>query len=344
MQFYERMIKIKTHSNTLKQNGELSINSYEELVKYMFTLIQKKKYEYSKEIQYYIKNHNLKNILPFDLNNKNTVFKYNERNLINLLNSMNNIFKKIDNIFNRTGKIAYKIIDDYYFNKRNNIYNIFLGKNICDDNLEWNTSIYLLINDFHCGLLRLNNFYSINFNNIIDNSQKFTSNLRLNKQYNILVNLTQKLSEESICAILELSKLTFNDIKNNNSHLNSIDKIINDIKTQYSEINIVKQEIIKDNDLIIRSFSKHIDYFRKKYSDFKIQNINYNEYQIKSKMDLLEYELKYNKKIFNIKITQVDLKLYSYIYYNNKNFSKDRIYRFDDFERIFYIIKEFINS
>ena len=142
---------------------------------------------------------------------------------------------------------------------------------------------------------------------------------------------------EDINTIYQVKSLSYNDITKNDELVKKINEIPEHIIN--TNIKIRKQELSKDNYLILNFIKEKL--YKNDNSNYKITNIEYNEYSSGIKSELIIFNISYQNIIFKVKIIQLNLQLFSYIYIDKKLINKDRIFRIDDFDRIYYIIKEY---
>ena len=132
-------------------------------------------------------------------------------------------------------------------------------------------------------------------------------------------------------------------IVKNEEMIDIIKNIIINLK-KIPEITIFKNEVTTDNKKIIARFLNDMDNYKLKFNNMKICQIS-NHVEIKKVaiLKLLEIKLKYKSNEFFVRIDQESLKLYANIYKNEKRIMKDRLFRIEDFERIFLCIIDSID-
>ena len=117
-------------------------------------------------------------------------------------------------------------------------------------------------------------------------------------------------------------------------------KKINDIPEHLKNTNIKirKQELSKDNYSILNLIKEKL--YKSENIKYKITNVECYKYSNGIKSELIIFNIYHQNILFKIKIIQLNLQLFSYIYIDKKLINKDRIFRIEDFDRIFYIIDE----
>ena len=329
-----------------KKYKELKLDSPIKIKKYLLKIINNNKKSYE--------NFNLINKLVEELNVE--TFKFYENNTIflegiyALIDNLEAIFKEVKLFFNKDDNFNYKFVSEYFF------FSSFYLKDFIKNSLnlqryyskeEANFKFKVnLITDFNNNLTKIRNFYIISYKDYSNNRRISNLELRENNIYNIFIKICNVLSEESIFTIFSLRKLKIDNIKNNKELITKIDNIIKELEKSNLDIKIKKQEIKTSSYNIINEFIENLETFKNIYKDYKIKNITTDIITNNSKITLLQFNIIYKSKTYNIKISQNNLKLYSYIYKENDtvSFSTDRIYNVLDFNRIFYIINEFENG
>lgn len=329
-----------------KKYKELNFYSSLEIKKYLLKTINNNKKNYE--------NFNLINKFIEEVNTE--TFKFNENNTIflegiyALIDNLEAIFKEVKLFFNKDDNFNYKFVSEYFFFSpfclKDFIKNSLILKGYYPKegaNFKFKVT---LITDFNNNLTKIRNFYIINYEDYSNNRRISNLELRENNIYNIFTKICNVLSEESIFTIFSLKKIKINNAKNDKELNIKIENIIKELKNSNLNIKIKKQEINENSHNIVNEFIENLETFKNIYKDYKIKDITTDIITNNSKITLLQFNIIYKSKTYNIKILQNNLKLYSYIYKENDTvrFSTDRIYNVLDFNRIFYIINEFENG
>ena len=106
-------------------------------------------------------------------------------------------------------------------------------------------------------------------------------------------------------------------------------------------IKIKKQVLSQENEKIINAFLLNIEWYKEHFKDFTFVNLNVQKSLPNPKIDLILLELRYENVDFLIKISQLNLELFCYIYLEKQIIFKDRTFRIEDLNRIFYFVRSF---
>ena len=149
------------------------------------------------------------------------------------------------------------------------------------------------------------------------------------------------LDEKSIYTLFKIVNLSLPQILEKEYLIKDIDLLIENIKNSSLNIKIKKQVLSQENEKIINAFLLNIEWYKEHFKDFTFVNLNVQKPLPNSKIDLILLELKYENVDFIIKISQLNLELFCYIYLEKQIIFKDRIFRIEDLNRIFYFVRSF---
>lgn len=345
----DKIVMSNMEINTEKvSDKKLSFKSEEDLKLYLIELIDRYNYPFSEYIT--------KFFLELDYE---TAFKtrrshiqldpvFSDKRFTIILNSMNSYFNEIYNIFQRKGEFIYDLFKSSYLYNQNKIADYLVSLLRRDtfnlNHHKYNTyalaSRWTLLRDFSIGLVRLNDFYALDFQDFNVYARGKFADLDVEKQFNIINSLANELSDETIFTIFKIRDLTFNNIKQDKKLVNEIDSLLeNDNKS--SKLRLRKQVLSSINKSIIDEFFFNKSKYINKFKDFKITELEKIEPKQYSKFDLITFCLNYHKKNYKIRIAQNNQELFYYIYYNSKIRIKDKIFRIEDLDRIFLSIMNF---
>ena len=326
---------------------ELTFNSTIEIKNYLLKLLEDHKQEFNNYciIKKIIDNTSIELFEAKKSCKNSNDNKYFLKGFYTCLYKYNSLINQLQFIFGKDNDFNYELISKYYFYSKQ-IQRLFiinslkLIPNYSKEEIEkeFNTDI---IHTISVSLFNLRRFYIIHYKSYNNTKNLNENEIRENDYYNILLKIGKCLSKESIIAIFKIKKVTSCELKNNNL-ITEIDNIISDLNHSKLNIKIAKQEMNLEFKKIINTFISNLDSFKNTYKDYSINDVDTNIIDQQFKIILLQFNILYKKAKYNIKITQTNLKLYSYIYKNNSthNISIDRIYSAFDFSRIFYIINE----
>lgn len=149
------------------------------------------------------------------------------------------------------------------------------------------------------------------------------------------------LDEKSIYTLFKIVNLSLPQILEKEYLIKDIDLLIENIKNSSLNIKVKKQVLSQENEKIINAFLLNIEWYKEHFKDFTFVNLNVQKPLPNSKIDLILLELKYENVDFIIKISQLNLELFCYIYLEKQIIFKDRIFRIEDLNRIFYFVRSF---
>lgn len=149
------------------------------------------------------------------------------------------------------------------------------------------------------------------------------------------------LDEKSIYTLFKIVNLSLSQTLEKEYLIKNIDLLIKNIKNSSLNIKIKKQVLSQENEKIINAFLLNIEWYKEHFKDFTFVNLNVQKPLPNSKIDLILLELKYENVDFIIKISQLNLELFCYIYLEKQIIFKDRIFRIEDLNRIFYFVRSF---
>ena len=149
------------------------------------------------------------------------------------------------------------------------------------------------------------------------------------------------LDEKSIYTLFKIVNLSLSQILEKEYLIKDIDLLIENIKNSSLNIKVKKQVLSQENEKIINAFLLNIEWYKEHFKDFTFVNLNVQKPLPNSKIDLILLELKYENVDFIIKTSQLNLELFCYIYLEKQIIFKDRIFRIEDLNRIFYFVRSF---
>ena len=149
------------------------------------------------------------------------------------------------------------------------------------------------------------------------------------------------LDEKSIYTLFKIVNLSLSQTLEKEYLIKNIDLLIKNIKNSSLNIKIKKQVLSQENEKIINAFLLNIEWYKEHFKDFTFVNLNVQKPLPNSKIDLILLELIYENVDFIIKISQLNLELFCYIYLEKQIIFKDRIFRIEDLNRIFYFVRSF---
>ena len=149
------------------------------------------------------------------------------------------------------------------------------------------------------------------------------------------------LDEKSIYTLFKIVNLSLPQILEKEYLIKDIDLLIENIKNSSLNIKVKKQVLSQENEKIINAFLLNIEWYKEHFKDFTFVNLNVQKPLPNSKIDLILLELKYENVDFIIKTSQLNLELFCYIYLEKQIIFKDRIFRIEDLNRIFYFVRSF---
>ena len=149
------------------------------------------------------------------------------------------------------------------------------------------------------------------------------------------------LDEKSIYTLFKIVNLSLSQTLEKEYLIKNIDLLIENIKNSSLNIKVKKQVLSQENEKIINAFLLNIEWYKEHFKDFTFVNLNVQKPLPNSKIDLILLELKYENVDFIIKISQLNLELFCYIYLEKQIIFKDRIFRIEDLNRIFYFVRSF---
>ncbi len=149
------------------------------------------------------------------------------------------------------------------------------------------------------------------------------------------------LDEKSIYTLFKIVNLSLSQTLEKEYLIKNIDLLIKNIKNSSLNIKIKKQVLSQENEKIINAFLLNIEWYKEHFKDFTFVNLNVQKPLPNSKIDLILLELKYENVDFIIKTSQLNLELFCYIYLEKQIIFKDRIFRIEDLNRIFYFVRSF---
>ena len=330
-----KMIKIILDNS----DKEINFENNQETKNYILGLINTYDFPYRDNLFKFFLDLNYEQVFKFRKTFSAKRLKYSCKRFLILIKSLSELFDEFYKAFERDINFTYNFIQKSYF------YNIsdtrmFILNSLCIKDFEEDINEFdrfRIMNNFFNGIMNLRNFYLINFEDINNYSCGIINELSNQRKYQLFKKIIKLLKNEDINTIYQVKSLSYNDITKNDELVKKINEIPEHIIN--TNIKIRKQELSKDNYLILNFIKEKL--YKNDNSNYKITNIEYYEYSSGIKSELIIFNISYQNIIFKVKIIQLNLQLFSYIYIDKKLINKDRIFRIDDFDRIYYIIKEY---
>ncbi len=260
-------------------------------------------------------------------------------NLNILLEEANNIFKKEESVLYSLIKSSFfhsnYLIQDFLFD----MFSLKLHFYYQENPISYYYKHQLLFL-FHQKLTKIKVFFTIEYKCYNNYKSNVFNSLTLKDQISSLGLIARALKEESIITLFSLPNKKIDSLLNNQILLEKIKDVYKDFLSLKLKIIIKKQELSSKYEDLIKEFLDRINIIQEKYKTFKICDLIINSNQKGIKMDLVTFSIIYKKTKFKVQLSQVNFKLYAYLYYNSLAILKDRIYCLNDFERVFYYLKE----
>lgn len=345
----ENPINTNNEDITINNLTNNFLNNYDKTLKfedcndiktYILSLISNYDFKYSDNIFKFFLELDYQQAFKFrkTISTRNVKFSY--KRFFILINDFNNLFKNVCDLFERDSNFAYNFVKTSYFNNHSS-FKIFVTDSLIFEKPgeRYNDTI---ITYFFNGWMNLRNFYLLNFEELNNYSYGLIKDFSDKELYDLFKKIIKIFDDECINTIYKIRNLPYNDIQKNSDLLKRIYHFENCLKD--TKIIIRKQQLNDENNNIIEDIKNKLNNYVNKENTPKIENIVYHEYQIGIKADLLSFGINHNNTKYKVKITQLNLQLFFYIYIEKKLIDKDRIFRSEDFNRLFYIIKDYSNN
>ena len=334
----DKMIKIILD----KSDKEINFKNNQETKNYILGLINTYEFSYRDNLFKFFLDLNYEQVFKFRKTFSAKRLKYSCKRFLMLTKSLSNLFDEVYKTLERDIEFTYNFIQASYFYNISDM-RMFILDSLCIKNFEEDTNEFdrfRIINNFFNGIMNLRNFYLLNFEDINNYSFGIINELSNQRKYQLFKKIIKLLKDEDINTIYQVKGLSYIDITKNEELVKKINEIPEHINN--TNIRIRKQELSKDNQLILNLMKEKIH--KNDNSNYKITNIECYEYSNGIKSELISFNINQQNTFFKVKIIQLNLQLFSYIYIDKKLINKDRIFRIDDFDRIFYIIDEHTTS
>jgi len=330
----DKMIKIILD----KSDKELNFKNNQETKNYILGLINTYDFPYRDNLFKFFLDLNYEQVFKFRKTFSAKRLKYSCKRFLILMKSLSDLFDEVYKILERDIDFTYKFIQTSYFYNISDI-RMFILDSLCIKDFEEDTNDFdhfRIINNFFIGIMNLRNFYLINFEEMNNYSFGIINELSNQKKYQLFKKIIKLLKDEDINTIYQVKSLSYNDITKDEELVKKINDIPEHLKN--TNIKIRKQELSKDNYSILNLIKEKL--YKSENIKYKITNVECYEYSNGIKSELIIFNIYHQNILFKIKIIQLNLQLFSYIYIDKKLINKDRIFRIEDFDRIFYIIDE----
>lgn len=335
-------ITINNLTNSFLNNYDktLKFENCDDIKTYILSLISNYEFTYSDNIFKFFLELDYQQAFKFRKTISTRNLKFSYKRFFILINDFNNLFQNVCDLFERDSNFAYNFVKSSYFNNHSN-FKMFVTDSLIFEKPSERYSD-TMITYFFNGWMNLRNFYLLNFENLNNYSYGLINDFNDKELHDLFKKIIKIFDDECINTIYKIRNLSYNDILENSDLLKRIYHFESCLKD--TKIKIRKQQLNDENNTIIENIKNTLNNYTNEENNPKIENIVYHEYQIGIKADLLNFEINYNNTKYKVKITQLNLQLFFYIYIEKKLIYKDRIFRTNDFDRLFYIIKEYSNN
>ncbi len=322
---------------------EIDFKNTEELEKIILNLINSNNLSYSDLLTKFFIELDLEYFFKFRNDYKIKRIKRNENGLITILNYLNVLIYKLDEVFERDNLFLIRMLEIYLFPKTQ-LKDYFIQCLMLDDddfekkiNHISEKNFGIILRGFEDGLLRMKNYYLVefsNYNNSVFGNFRGTTR---SYQHDCVKKFFAELENQSIYTVYNISHIKDSEV---GQYQNQMKSLINDIIQKRKDISVTKQEITEEQKELILAIMERLDKNQNIFKDIALHNLN----QTGRDINILSFKLCVENNNFEIKISKHNKDLIWYATDNGKKIIRELCVCAEDVERVLQLINRYIKE
>lgn len=326
-----------------ESKDDIGLVSNEELEYIILSLIEKNNFSYSDILTKFFLELDLNYIFKFrkDYTTRNLI--KSKRNLMVLLNNLNNMLYEVHKLFVRDGLFLYRMLQTSlftedelknYFKKSLTIKNINFNNDFCEQISIENK--YIIIRGFINGLSSIKNCYYIQFGDYNNCNMGDFKYLPDEIKCVYLKDFCSKLENSSIYTLYCAKEYSKDEIT---KHIDNLDSLVNDIYDKQKMILVIKQELSQEQKSLVLSIMSKLEN-DKVYSEICLSNLN----RVEKQAEILSFNISLNEIKCFVQLSKNNSDLYWNLYYKKKKILREICVCEEDINRLKLFFQKYIKN